>query len=123
MPYDLIHRSYGICITAPFSCELEYKFQKRINSEHIQRNTLSRQVCQVYTNASRTAASDLNLTIHETVFQYSFMACVHDYETTNNKNVGSIYFESLNHQFSILVRSKLNKYDREIWNLPITVRS
>ncbi|CAF1355458.1 unnamed protein product [Adineta steineri] len=85
MPYDLIKQSNGLCVTAPTdSCEIENSIAQD-NSI----NSLSRIICEVYLEASMLARMKLNLSEDLEINNKALLACIHDYDTTNNKNFGA----------------------------------
>ncbi|CAF1256090.1 unnamed protein product [Adineta steineri] len=85
MPYELIKQSNGLCVTAPTdSCEIENSIAQD-NSI----NSLSRIICEVYLQASELARMKLNLSEDLEINNKALLACIHDYDTTNNKNFGA----------------------------------
>ncbi|CAF1310436.1 unnamed protein product [Adineta steineri] len=85
MPYDLIKQSNGLCVTVPTdSCEIENGIAQD-NSI----NSLSRIICEVYLQASELARMKLNLSEDLEINNKALLACIHDYDTTNNKNFGA----------------------------------
>ncbi|CAF4296795.1 unnamed protein product [Rotaria sp. Silwood2] len=91
MPYELIRRSSGLCVMPPVDdCELENSIeQKQKLFQRFNMNTLPRQVCEAYLTASNQAAVELGISIDSNIHDSSLSACIHDYETTGNKNFGA----------------------------------
>ncbi|CAF3427340.1 unnamed protein product, partial [Rotaria socialis] len=91
MPYELIRRSSGLCVMPPVdNCELENSIeQTRKLFQRLNMNTLPRQVCEAYLVASNQAAVELGISIDSNIHDSSLSACIHDYETTGNKNFGA----------------------------------
>ncbi|CAF4562475.1 unnamed protein product, partial [Rotaria sp. Silwood2] len=91
MPYELIRQSSGLCVMPPIDdCELENSIeQKQKLFQQFNKNTLSRQICEEYLTASNRAATELGIAIDMNIHESSLAACIHDYETTGNKNFGA----------------------------------
>ncbi|CAF3702797.1 unnamed protein product [Rotaria socialis] len=105
MPYDLIHRSSGLCVMPPVDeCELENgDEEKKILFQRFNQNSLSRQVCEEYLGASILAAVSLGVPFDTEMRDNALAACIHDYETTGNKDFGiSIVNVIIKHGVNVL---------------------
>ncbi|CAF0982256.1 unnamed protein product [Rotaria sordida] len=83
MPYALIRRSQGLCIMPSIeNCEIENEQENNVNQ-------LSISICELYVTASLQASNELNLFNDVDRYSNALIACIHDYETTGNRNFGA----------------------------------
>ncbi|UJR08248.1 hypothetical protein I4U23_012521 [Adineta vaga] len=84
MPTELIRQSNGLCITpSTDKCFIENNIV-----EDNRFNRTSKSICEMYLLASDQARALLNLPNDYKTRDHALLACIHDFETTNNKNVG-----------------------------------
>ena len=85
MHYPQVLLSHGLCIMSSVNfCEPETNTLPADD----QSPSLSRRICDEYLNASLQASVQLKLPNDSAMADNALIACVHDYETTKNKNVG-----------------------------------
>ncbi|CAF4920841.1 unnamed protein product, partial [Rotaria sp. Silwood2] len=89
MSYDLIRQSNGLCImSSNENCEIENSIQ---DEEENNIQSLSKSICEQYITESIRASNELGLSNDADRYKNALIACIHDYETTGNKNVRKIY--------------------------------
>ncbi|CAF2690470.1 unnamed protein product [Rotaria sp. Silwood2] len=87
MSYDLIRQSNGLCImSSNENCEIENSIQ---DEEENNIQSLSKSICEQYITESIRASNELGLSNDADRYKNALIACIHDYETTGNKNVGA----------------------------------
>ncbi|CAF5093019.1 unnamed protein product, partial [Rotaria magnacalcarata] len=85
MAHALIHRSSGLCILpSVMNCDIE----NSIEQENID-NSLSKLICEQYLMAAIDASISLDLADDPERHKNALIACIHDYQTTNNKYSGA----------------------------------
>ncbi|CAF3796693.1 unnamed protein product [Rotaria sp. Silwood1] len=86
MTYELIQRSSGLCIIPSSEiCEIENSIEQEKNNI----NPLSKSICMQYLAASIQASNELGLFNDPDRYNNALIACIHDYQTTGNKNFGA----------------------------------
>ncbi|CAF4466326.1 unnamed protein product [Rotaria socialis] len=130
MPYALIHRSSGLCILpSAMSCDIE----NSIEQENIE-NSLSKLICEQYLMAAIDASISLGLADDPERHKNALIACIHDYQTTNNKHSGvsivdMIIKNAINQQqlddmqFELKTISSTNAIDNALINASIQIDS
>ncbi|CAF4577984.1 unnamed protein product, partial [Rotaria sp. Silwood1] len=125
MPYDLIRQSNGLCIISSVeNCEIENSIE---DEEENNINSLSKLICEQYLTASIQASNQLSLVNNPDIHNNALIACIHDYQTTGNKNVGisiidmiikhGINSKQLNNlQFDLLTIESMSIIDNAIAN-------
>ncbi|CAF3305623.1 unnamed protein product, partial [Rotaria sp. Silwood2] len=86
MPHELIRRSTGLCIMPSIEiCAIENSTEHKENNI----NPLSQAICMQYLTASIQVSNELDLSNDLDRYNNALIACIHDYETTNNRNFGA----------------------------------
>ncbi|CAF2869575.1 unnamed protein product [Rotaria sp. Silwood2] len=86
MPHELIRRSTGLCIMPSIEiCAIENSTEHKENNI----NPLSQAICMEYLTASIQVSNELDLSNDLDRYNNALIACIHDYETTNNRNFGA----------------------------------
>ena len=84
MRYPQVLLSTGLCVMSSVNfCEPETNTMPSNDPNP----SLSRQICDEYLNASLQASAQLKLSNDSDLESNALLTCVHDYETTKNKNV------------------------------------
>ncbi len=87
MPYTIIRRSNGLCVLPSVNnCQIENSITQENNI-----NSLSKSICELYLIASDQAMIELSLINDPERRNNALIACIHDYETTGNRNVRKIH--------------------------------